>query len=83
MGLQAHAACARAGSKPRPGFRPYGYPALQGGVGQSGLKAGGSNRKGSSDEITRLAEDIAGGFMVTAPSEKDFRHPESGVPGVY
>ncbi|MDR3177340.1 MAG: 4-hydroxyphenylacetate 3-hydroxylase family protein [Desulfovibrio sp.] len=29
-------------------------------------------------EITRLAEDIAGGLMVTAPSEKDFRHPEIG-----
>lgn len=29
-------------------------------------------------EITRLAEDIAGGLMVTAPSEKDFRHPELG-----
>jgi len=29
-------------------------------------------------EITRLAEDIAGGFMVTAPSEKDFRDPKLG-----
>jgi len=29
-------------------------------------------------EITRLAEDIAGGLMVTAPSEKDLRHPEIG-----
>ena len=29
-------------------------------------------------EIVRLAEDIAGGLMVTAPSEKDFRHPELG-----
>jgi 4-hydroxybutyryl-CoA dehydratase/vinylacetyl-CoA-Delta-isomerase len=29
-------------------------------------------------EITRLAEDIAGGLMVTAPSEKDLRHPELG-----
>ena len=29
-------------------------------------------------EITRLAEDIAGGLMVTAPSEKDFRHPKLG-----
>ena len=29
-------------------------------------------------EITRLAEDIAGGLMVTAPSEKDFRHPTLG-----
>jgi len=29
-------------------------------------------------EITRLAEDIAGGIMVTMPSEKDFRHPELG-----
>ena len=27
-------------------------------------------------EIVRLAEDIAGGLMVTAPSEKDFNHPE-------
>ncbi|MCL2853674.1 MAG: 4-hydroxyphenylacetate 3-hydroxylase family protein [Defluviitaleaceae bacterium] len=29
-------------------------------------------------EITRLAEDIAGGLMVTAPSEKDFRHEKLG-----
>jgi 4-hydroxybutyryl-CoA dehydratase/vinylacetyl-CoA-Delta-isomerase len=29
-------------------------------------------------ELTRLAEDIAGGLMVTAPSEKDFRHPKLG-----
>ena len=29
-------------------------------------------------EITRLAEDIAGGIMVTMPSEKDYRHPEIG-----
>ncbi len=29
-------------------------------------------------EIARLAEDIAGGLMVTLPSEKDFRHPELG-----
>jgi len=29
-------------------------------------------------EMTRLAEDIAGGLMVTMPSEKDFRHPEIG-----
>lgn len=29
-------------------------------------------------EITRLAEDIAGGLMVTMPSEKDFNHPELG-----
>ncbi|MFU8794223.1 MAG: 4-hydroxyphenylacetate 3-hydroxylase family protein [Dethiobacteria bacterium] len=29
-------------------------------------------------EISRLAEDIAGGLMVTLPSEKDFRHPEIG-----
>jgi 4-hydroxybutyryl-CoA dehydratase/vinylacetyl-CoA-Delta-isomerase len=29
-------------------------------------------------EITRLAEDIAGGLMVTAPSEKDFRHEKIG-----
>ena len=29
-------------------------------------------------EITRLAEDIAGGLMVTAPSEKDLRHPKLG-----
>ena len=27
-------------------------------------------------EIVRLAEDIAGGLMVTAPSEKDFNHPD-------
>ncbi len=29
-------------------------------------------------EIGRLAQDIAGGLMVTLPSEKDFRNPETG-----
>ncbi len=29
-------------------------------------------------EIARLAEDLAGGIMVTAPSEKDFRSPVVG-----
>ena len=29
-------------------------------------------------EIARLAEDIAGGLLVTMPSEKDLRHPEIG-----
>lgn len=29
-------------------------------------------------EIARLAEDIAGGLMVTMPSEKDLLHPEIG-----
>lgn len=29
-------------------------------------------------EIVRLAEDIAGGLIVTAPSEKDLRHPQIG-----
>ena len=29
-------------------------------------------------EISRLAIDIAGGILVTLPSEKDFRHPELG-----
>ena len=29
-------------------------------------------------EIVRLAEDIAGGLMVTAPSEADFRDPKLG-----
>lgn len=29
-------------------------------------------------EIARLAEDIAGGLMVTMPSEKDLRHPKIG-----
>jgi 4-hydroxybutyryl-CoA dehydratase/vinylacetyl-CoA-Delta-isomerase len=29
-------------------------------------------------EISRLAQDIAGGLMVTLPSEKDFRHAEAG-----
>ncbi len=29
-------------------------------------------------EIARLAEDLAGGLMVTMPSEKDFQHPEIG-----
>jgi len=29
-------------------------------------------------EIARLAEDIAGGLMVTMPSERDFRNPEVG-----
>ena len=42
-------------------------------------------------EIARLAEDIAGGMMVTMPSEQDLRHPEigkivekyfQGVPGI-
>ena len=30
-------------------------------------------------ELTRLAEDIAGGLMVTAPSEKDLRHEKLGA----
>jgi 4-hydroxybutyryl-CoA dehydratase/vinylacetyl-CoA-Delta-isomerase len=29
-------------------------------------------------EIARLAEDIAGGLMVTMPSEKDLKHPVAG-----
>jgi 4-hydroxybutyryl-CoA dehydratase/vinylacetyl-CoA-Delta-isomerase len=29
-------------------------------------------------EITRLAEDIAGGILVTTPSEKDFKNPKIG-----
>lgn len=29
-------------------------------------------------EIARLAEDLAGGLMVTMPSEKDLKHPEIG-----
>jgi 4-hydroxybutyryl-CoA dehydratase/vinylacetyl-CoA-Delta-isomerase len=29
-------------------------------------------------EIARLAEDIAGGLMVTMPSEKDLNNPETG-----
>ena len=29
-------------------------------------------------EICRLAEDIAGGLMVTMPSEKDFRNEKIG-----
>ncbi|MDP3286059.1 MAG: 4-hydroxyphenylacetate 3-hydroxylase C-terminal domain-containing protein, partial [Desulfobacterales bacterium] len=29
-------------------------------------------------EISRLAQDIAGGLMVTLPSEADFRSPETG-----
>ena len=29
-------------------------------------------------EIGRLAQDIAGGLVVTMPSDKDFRHPEAG-----
>lgn len=29
-------------------------------------------------EIGRLAQDIAGGLVVTLPSEKDFKHPEAG-----
>ena len=29
-------------------------------------------------EISRLAQDIAGGLMVTLPSEKDFQAPETG-----
>jgi 4-hydroxybutyryl-CoA dehydratase/vinylacetyl-CoA-Delta-isomerase len=30
-------------------------------------------------EIARLAQDIAGGLLVTMPSEKDFSHPEVGA----
>ncbi|MCK5779959.1 MAG: 4-hydroxyphenylacetate 3-hydroxylase family protein [Psychrilyobacter sp.] len=30
-------------------------------------------------EISRLAEDIAGGLMVTMPGEADFNHPEIGA----
>ncbi len=29
-------------------------------------------------EISRLAQDVAGGLMVTLPSQKDFEHPEAG-----
>lgn len=29
-------------------------------------------------EIARLAQDLAGGFLVTMPSEKDYDHPEIG-----
>jgi len=29
-------------------------------------------------EIARLAEDLAGGLMVTMPSEKDLQHPQIG-----
>jgi len=29
-------------------------------------------------EIARIAQDIAGGLLVTLPSEKDFNHPEVG-----
>ena len=29
-------------------------------------------------ELTRLAEDIAGGLLVTLPSEKDLHHPKAG-----
>jgi 4-hydroxybutyryl-CoA dehydratase/vinylacetyl-CoA-Delta-isomerase len=29
-------------------------------------------------EIGRLAQDLAGGLMVTMPSEQDFQHPEIG-----
>lgn len=29
-------------------------------------------------EIARLAQDLAGGYFVTMPSEKDFAHPEIG-----
>ncbi len=29
-------------------------------------------------EISRLAQDLAGGLMVTMPSEQDFRHEETG-----
>ena len=30
------------------------------------------------NELSRLAEDVAGGLLVTLPSEKDFRHPVIG-----
>ncbi len=29
-------------------------------------------------EISRLAQDLAGGLMVTCPSEQDFKSPETG-----
>lgn len=29
-------------------------------------------------EIARIAQDIAGGYLVTMPSDKDFNHPEIG-----
>ncbi|NLT21580.1 MAG: 4-hydroxybutyryl-CoA dehydratase [Syntrophorhabdus sp.] len=29
-------------------------------------------------EISRLAQDVAGGLVVTLPSERDFSHPEAG-----
>lgn len=29
-------------------------------------------------EISRLAQDVAGGLLVTLPSQKDFEHPEAG-----
>ena len=29
-------------------------------------------------EMSRLVQDIAGGYMVTMPSEQDFNHPEIG-----
>jgi 4-hydroxybutyryl-CoA dehydratase/vinylacetyl-CoA-Delta-isomerase len=29
-------------------------------------------------EISRLAQDLAGGLMVTLPSDKDFKHPVAG-----
>jgi 4-hydroxybutyryl-CoA dehydratase/vinylacetyl-CoA-Delta-isomerase len=29
-------------------------------------------------EIARIAQDIAGGLLVTMPSDKDFNHPEVG-----
>jgi 4-hydroxybutyryl-CoA dehydratase/vinylacetyl-CoA-Delta-isomerase len=29
-------------------------------------------------EISRLAQDLAGGLMVTVPSEQELRHPELG-----
>ena len=34
-------------------------------------------------DIARYAEDIAGGLMVTLPSEADFRHPELGPNGFH
>jgi len=29
-------------------------------------------------ELSRLAQDLAGGLMATLPSEQDFRHPKTG-----
>jgi hypothetical protein len=59
--------------------RPYGYPALQGKVGLSGLKAGVSNRKGSSDEV----EEVYTNFRFLSNTKKRLRCAKSNGEKLY